>query len=96
MPVRLGYSGIAETTTTAYMKKYMVVECIKDGQYDAVYDRFDKQGRMLPDGLSYLESWTSREKNVCYQLMETDSESLFDEWVSRWSDLVDLEIVPLD
>ncbi len=78
------------------MKKYMVVERIKEGKYDAVYQRFDERGRMLPEGLLYLESWTSREKNVCYQLMETDAEALFDEWVGQWSDLVDLEIVPLD
>jgi hypothetical protein len=78
------------------MKKFMVIERYKSGCWDAVYARFDAKGRLLPDGLFYLNSWVSKEKQVCYQLMETNSPELFDIWFSRWSDLVDFECVEID
>jgi hypothetical protein len=78
------------------MKQYMVVERYKPGCYDTVYQRFDAQGRMLPAGLNYLNSWVNRERGVCYQLMETADAELFDAWIARWADLVDFEIVPID
>ena len=31
----------------------------------------------------------------CFQLMETDDPSLFDEWTARWSDLAEFEVVPV-
>lgn len=78
------------------MKKYMVVERFKEGCWDAVYERLHEKGRMLPEGLHYLNSWTNREKRLCFQLMETASPELFDVWFSHWHDLVDFELVPLD
>ena len=29
----------------------------------------------------------------CYQVMECDKRVLLDEWIARWSDLVDFEVV---
>ena len=78
------------------MTKFMIVEHFKDGCFDRVYERFKQHGRMLPDGLVYLDSWRSQEDMVCFQLMETDDESLFSEWISVWEDLVEFEIFPID
>jgi hypothetical protein len=78
------------------MKKYMVVERYKPGCCDKVYERFNVSGRMLPHGLNYLNSWVNRERNICYQLMETSDASLFDPWTEQWTDLVEFEIVPID
>jgi hypothetical protein len=78
------------------MRKYMVIERFKEGCWDAVYQRYQASGRMLPEGLNYLNSWTNRDRNICYQLMETAVPELFEQWASRWSDLVNFEIVPLD
>ena len=78
------------------MKKYMVVERFREGCFDAVYERFHTMGRMLPEGLNYLNSWPNRDHNICYQLMETNDGALFDEWTSKWDDLTDFEIVPID
>ena len=78
------------------MKKYMVVEHFKPGCFDAVYERFNEQGRMLPDGLNYLNSWVNRDKKICYQLMETNDVELFALWTKQWDDLADFEIVPID
>lgn len=51
---------------------------------------------MLPTGLAYLESWVDeRGLDRCFQLMETEDPSLFDRWISSWSDLVEFEIVPV-
>jgi hypothetical protein len=51
---------------------------------------------MLPTGLSYLESWVDeRSLDRCFQLMESDNASLFEEWMGKWSDLVEFEIIPV-
>ncbi|MGE5176015.1 MAG: DUF3303 domain-containing protein, partial [Hyphomicrobiales bacterium] len=31
----------------------------------------------------------------CYQVMECDDRALLDEWISRWSDLVDFDVIPV-
>ena len=50
----------------------------------------------MPAGLVYVESWIDeRGFDRCFQLMETEDPSLFDEWIAAWSDLVDFEIVPV-
>ena len=78
------------------MKKYMVVERFKPGCLGEVYDRFHARGRMLSEGLHYLHSWVNEEKNICFQLMETDDETLFPPWIESWLDLCDFEVFPID
>jgi hypothetical protein len=73
--------------------KYMVIESFKPGMSEAVYDRFQVQGRMLPDGLEYVDSWLSADRSKCFQLMQTDTFQLFDIWTAFWGDLVEFEIV---
>ena len=72
----------------------MVVERFTQGPRP-VYDRAAQQGRMLPPGLEYVDSWVDERLDRCFQLMETDDSSLFDEWVARWSDLAEFEVVPV-
>ena len=69
---------------------YMVVERFRDA--DAVYRRFSEKGRMLPQGLLYLSSWTDEKRERCFQLMETHDRALLDRWMANWSDLVDFEV----
>jgi hypothetical protein len=76
--------------------KYMVVETFAPGCKARVYERFREKGRMLPDGLRYVESWLEKDGNRCFQLMETESEKLFDEWIREWKDLVSFEVIELD
>lgn len=75
---------------------YMVIEKFKTGCKDKIYERLKTKGRMLPDGLIYLDSWLEFQGKRCFQLMETDNEYLFNEWVKKWNDLVDFEIIPLE
>lgn len=75
--------------------RYMVIESYTRGR-DPVYARAAERGRMLPPGLVYLESWIGeRGLDRCFQLMETEDPSLFDQWTAYWNDLVEFEIVPV-
>jgi hypothetical protein len=74
---------------------FMVIEHFKDRNPVPIYKRFAEQGRMSPDGLKYVGSWIEVDLNRCFQLMETDDAALFQDWVSKWCDLVDFEIVPV-
>jgi hypothetical protein len=73
---------------------YMVIERF-NGDSVAVYERARDRGRMLPDGLKYVSSWVTADFARCFQLMETDDASLFDEWIMHWNDLVDFEVLPV-
>lgn len=77
------------------MKTYMVIENIRPGCLEAVYARFHERGRMLPDGLRYVDSWLQKDGQRCFQLMETETFSLFADWTRHWEDLVEFEIVEL-
>lgn len=74
---------------------FMVIEHFKESGAAPVYKRFAEQGRMLPEGLQYVDSWIEADFNRCFQLMETDDAASFQRWVAKWSDLVDFEIVPV-
>lgn len=76
--------------------RYMVVETFAPGCKDAVYERFREKGRMLPDGLFYIDSWLEKDGDRCYQLMETDSPELFDRWIEQWKDLVSFRVIELE
>lgn len=76
--------------------KYMVLETFRPGCKARVYERFQDKGRMLPDGLRYIDSWLEKDGDRCFQLMETDSPELFEQWIASWSDLVSFEIIELD
>ena len=74
---------------------FMVIERFKNGNARPIYSRANERGRMLPDGLKYLDSWVEANLQRCFQLMECDDPRLFQEWVARWQDLVNFEIVPI-
>jgi hypothetical protein len=74
---------------------FMVIERFREGDAAAVYRRFRERGRMLPDGLRYVESWTEASFGRCFQLMECDDPRLLDEWAERWRDLVEFEVTPV-
>jgi Protein of unknown function (DUF3303) len=74
---------------------YMVIERFKGGDAVPIYRRFRDQGRLAPEGLAYVSSWVDTNFECCYQLMETDNRLLLDQWIARWSDLVDFEVHPV-
>jgi Protein of unknown function (DUF3303) len=71
---------------------YMVVERFTHGP-GPVYQRAAEQGRLLPPGLDYVDSWVDERLDRCFQLMRTHDSTLLEEWTKRWEDLVEFEIV---
>jgi len=45
--------------------------------------------------LKYVSSWVTADMAKCYQVMECDDPQLLEQWIARWSDLVDFEILPV-
>ncbi len=74
---------------------FMIIEHFKQGDAVPVYRRFRDQGRLAPVGLQYIASWVSTDLTVCYQVMEGPDRALLEEWMARWADLVDFEVVPV-
>ncbi len=74
---------------------YMVIERFKNRDAKAVYRRFEARGRMMPEGLIYLDSWVEAGFERCFQLVECGDEELLQRWLTNWQDLVEFEIVPV-
>jgi Protein of unknown function (DUF3303) len=75
---------------------YMVIESFRPDGKELIYERFRQKGRMLPDGLRYIDSWLEKDGDRCFQLMETDSPELFEQWTAAWNDLVSFEVIELE
>jgi hypothetical protein len=73
----------------------MIIENFKNRDPVPVYRRFRDCGRLLPEGLQYVSSWVDEKLERCFQLMETDDRKLLDEWIAKWSDIVEFEIYPV-
>jgi hypothetical protein len=72
---------------------FMVIEHFKNRDAAAIYKRYQEHGRMAPEGLKYIDSWVEPNFDRCFQLMECDDPTLFEQWTRNWSDLTDFEIV---
>ena len=74
---------------------FMVIERFHGGDAAPVYRRFRERGRLAPPGVEYVASWVTEDLSRCYQVMACEDRALLDEWIARWSDLVDFEVVPV-
>lgn len=74
---------------------FMVIERFKQGDAKPIGERFRRDGRMLPEGVTYRASWVDSAGLRCFQLMEAPHQEALAPWVSRWEDLIDFEIVPV-
>ena len=75
--------------------RYMVIETFNDGAAATIYARLEEKGRMMPEGLTYVDSWVSEDLSRCFQLMDTADPALFEPWIAAWADLGQFEIVPV-
>lgn len=76
----------------------MVIETFNEGWKEKVYERFHQEGRLLPEGLTYLNSWLEKDGDRCFQLMETNDPSLFHQWMMNWNEMGDwgtMEIIEI-
>lgn len=74
---------------------YMIIESFRNRDPVPVYRRFRDQGRLAPEALKYISSWVTTDMSRCYQLMECEDRRLLDEWITHWSDLADIEVIPV-
>ena len=74
---------------------FMVIENFRNSDAKSIYRRLQDKGRLMPDGLAFVNSWVSADFGRCFQLMECDDASLLQRWVAEWSDLAHFEIVPV-
>ena len=76
--------------------QFMVIETFDPAKAPAIYRQFQEQGRGIPDGLSYVDSWVDAGLGRVWQIMETDDVALLQEWIAFWAPLVDdFEVVPV-
>ena len=75
--------------------QYMIIEKFHEGKVKALYQRFDEKGRMVPDGVKYIDSWINEDVTICYQLMESRTKELLNNWIEQWKDLADFEVIPV-
>jgi hypothetical protein len=75
---------------------FMVIERFRDSDMVPIYRRVRDEGRSLPAGLEYVDSWIEPSFSRCFQLMRCDDLRLFQEWALQWRGYgVSLEIVPV-
>ena len=75
---------------------FMVIERFKDNDMLPVYRRLRDKGRVMPEGLRFIDSWIEPSFARCFQLMECDDLRLLQSWVLQWNGLgMTAEIVPV-
>lgn len=74
---------------------YLVIEHFRGGDALPVYRRFREHGRLAPEGLRYVASWVTEDLSRCFQIMECEDRQLLEEWMARWEDLVEFEVIPV-
>jgi hypothetical protein len=72
---------------------FMVIETFSDTE--RVRKRFERDGRMLPEGVTYHASWIDPAANRCFQVMEAADQEALNAWTARWNDLIEFEVVPV-
>jgi hypothetical protein len=73
----------------------MVIERFKGGNAAPVRERFVQSGRMLPAGVTYVDSWVESTGARCFQLMDAPQIESLNPRIDCWNDLVDFEVVPV-
>jgi hypothetical protein len=74
----------------------MIIERFRDDDMLPVYKRVRDHGRMIPEGLKYVDSWVEPNFSRCFQLMECDNLRLLQEWILNWRGSgATFEIVPV-
>ncbi len=71
----------------------MVIERFRDQDALSVYRRVRDRGRLIPDGVEFVDSWVSADLGRCFQLMRCEDVALLQRWIAGWTDLVEFEVV---
>ena len=75
---------------------FMIIERFQNNDMLPIYQRVRDEGRMLPEGLKYIDSWIEPNFSRFFQLMECDDLPLLQKWILKWRGSgVSFEIVPV-
>jgi hypothetical protein len=75
---------------------FMVIEKFRDNDMVPIYRKVREGGRLLPEGLRYIDSWIEPNFSRCFQLMECDDLRLFQQWTLEWRGSgATIEIIPV-
>jgi Protein of unknown function (DUF3303) len=74
---------------------YMIIEHFRDGDPLPVYRRFRDEGRLTPEGVLYVASWVTKDFRRCFQIVQCEDPVLLTQWMARWQDLIDFEVIPV-
>jgi hypothetical protein len=75
---------------------FMIVERFEGNDMVPIYKRLRDEGRMIPEGLKYVDSWVEPNFSRCFQLMECDDLRLLQNWILKWRGSgISFEIVPV-
>ena len=74
---------------------FMVIEHFKKRDAKAVYRRFRDEGRLMPEGLAYIDSWVASDFARCFQLVQCDDPELLQAWARAWQGLIEFEFHPV-
>ena len=74
---------------------FMVIERFRNQDALPIYRRMRERGRMIPDGVEFVDSWISADLGRCFHLMRCDDVSLLQRWIAGWTDLVEFKVVPV-
>lgn len=74
----------------------MVIERFEKSDMVPIYKRVRDEGRVLPEGLTYVDSWVEPNFSRCFQLMECSDLRKLQEWILNWRGYgISFEIVPV-
>ena len=75
---------------------FMVIERFEAADVVEIYRRVRDEGRRLPDGLRYVDSWVEASFGRCFQLMECDDLAPLQAWIlSARESGMSFEVVPV-
>lgn len=75
---------------------FMIIERFERNDMVPVYEHLRRNGRQLPAGLEYVDSWIEANFGRCFQLMRCDDAALLQAWALQWRGLgATFEIVPV-
>ncbi|MBK9196191.1 MAG: DUF3303 family protein [Flavobacteriales bacterium] len=75
---------------------FMIIERFTNNDMLPIYKRVRDEGRLFPEGLTYIDSWVEPNFSRCFQLMECADARLLQQWILKWRGWgVSFEIVPV-
>ena len=75
---------------------FMIIERFRENDMLPTYKRIRDEGRILPEGLEYIDSWVEPNFDRCFQLMQCNDLKLLQAWILKWSGFgTTFEIVPV-